>query len=41
MEKLKWNTHVQSLANKLSKVSFYFKSIKEIMIPFIIHNIYF
>jgi hypothetical protein len=36
MEKLKWNTHVQSLLNKLSKVSFMIKSLKEIMSPFMI-----
>ena len=40
-EKLKWNTHVQSLENKLSKVSFMIKSIKENMSPFVICNIYF
>jgi len=31
METLKWNSHVQSLANKLSKVSFTIKSSKEIL----------
>ena len=29
-ETLKWNSHVQSLASKLSKVSFMIKSLKEI-----------
>jgi hypothetical protein len=40
-ETLKWNTHVQSLANTLSKVSLMIKSLKEIVIPFTIRNIYF
>jgi hypothetical protein len=31
METLKWNTHVQSLPNKLSKVSFMMKSSKGIL----------
>lgn len=30
METLKWNIHVKSLANKLSKVSFMIKSLKKI-----------
>jgi len=38
-EKLKWNTHVQSLANKLSKVPFMIKSLNEIMSPFMTCNI--
>ena len=33
METLKWNSHVQSLANKLSKVSFMIKSSKGILSP--------
>jgi hypothetical protein len=41
METLKWNTHVQSLANKLNKVSFMIKLLKEIMSPCMKHNIYF
>jgi len=32
-ETLKWNSHVQSLANKFSKVSFMIKSSKEILSP--------
>ena len=40
-ETLKWNTHVQSLANKLSKVSLIIKSLKEILSPCMICNIYF
>jgi hypothetical protein len=38
-ETLKWNFHVQSLANKLSKVSFMIKSLKEILSPNMIRNI--
>jgi len=41
METLKWNSHVQSLASKLSKVSFMIKSLKEILSPNVIRNIYF
>jgi hypothetical protein len=41
MEKLKCRTHVQSPANKLSMLSFMIKSLKEIMSPFMIRNIYF
>jgi hypothetical protein len=41
MDTLKWNTHVHSLANKLSKTSFMTKSLKEIMSPYMICNIYF
>ena len=40
-EALKWNSHVQSLASKLSKVSFIIKSLKEILSPNTIRNIYF
>jgi hypothetical protein len=40
-ETLKWNSHVQSLASKLSKVSFMIKSLKEILSPNMIRNIYF
>jgi hypothetical protein len=35
-ETLKWNSHVQSLASKLSKESFMIKSLKEILSPNII-----
>jgi len=38
---LKWNSHVQSLANKLSKVSFMIKSSKGILSPYMIRNVYF
>jgi hypothetical protein len=38
MEKLKCRAHVQSPANKLSKLSFMIKSLKEIMSPFMICN---
>ena len=38
---LKWNTHIQILANKLSKVSFMIKSLKGILSPYMIRNIYF
>jgi hypothetical protein len=41
IETLKWNSHVQSLASKLSKVSFIIKSLKEILSPNMIENIYF
>ena len=41
IETLKWNSHVQSLASKLSKVSFMIKSLKEILSPNMIWNIYF
>jgi hypothetical protein len=40
-ETLKWNSHVQSLASKLSKISFMIKSLKEILSPNMIRNIYF
>lgn len=40
-ETLKWNTHVQSLANKLSEVCFMIMSPKEIMSPHMLCNIYF
>jgi hypothetical protein len=40
-ETLKWNTHVQSLANKMNKVSFMIMSPKEIMSPYMLCNIYF
>jgi hypothetical protein len=39
-ETLKWNSHVQSLANKLSKVSFIIKSSKGILRPCMIRNVY-
>jgi hypothetical protein len=41
METLKWNSHVQLLTNKLSKVSFMMKSSKWILIPCMIRNVYF
>jgi hypothetical protein len=40
-ETLKWNSHIQSLESKLSKVSFMIKSLKEILSPNMIRNIYF
>jgi len=40
-ETLKWNSHVQSLAIKLSMGSFIIKSFKEILSPNMIQNIYF
>ena len=38
-ETLKWNAHVQSLASKLSTVSFMIKSLKEILSTNIIQNL--
>jgi hypothetical protein len=38
---LKWNTHIQSLASKLCKVTFMKKSLKEVLSPNLIRNIYF
>ena len=40
-ETLNWNSHVQLLANKLSKVLFMIKSLKGILSPYMIQNIYF
>jgi hypothetical protein len=40
-ETLKWNSHVQSLASKLSTVSFMMKSLKQILSPNMIQNIYY
>jgi len=40
-EILKWNSHVQSLASKLNKVFFMIKSLKEVLSPNMIRNIYF
>jgi hypothetical protein len=40
-ETLKWSKHIQSLASKLWKVTFMIKSLKKIMSPYMIHNIYF
>ena len=40
-ETLKWNSHVQSLANKLCKVSFMIKSSNGILSPYMIRNVYF
>ena len=41
METLNWNFNVQSLANKLSKVSFMIKSSKEILSLYMVRNVYF
>jgi hypothetical protein len=38
---LKWNTHIQSLASKLCMVTFIIKSLKEVLSPNLIRNIYF
>ena len=38
---LKWHPHIQLLESKLSKVAFMIKSLKEILSPNLIHNIYF
>ena len=38
---LNWNTHLQSLAHKLSKVSFMIKTLKETLSPYMIIHIYF
>jgi hypothetical protein len=38
---LKWYSHIQLLANKLSKVAFVIKSLKESLSPYLIQNIYF
>jgi hypothetical protein len=40
-ETLKWSTHIQLLVNKLCKVALIIKSLKKIMSPYMIHNIYF
>ena len=40
-ETLKWNSHVQSIANKLSKLSFMIKSSNGILSPYMIRNVYF
>jgi len=40
-ETLKWNYHVQSLTNKLSKVAFMIESSEGILSPCMIQNIYF
>ena len=37
----KWSTRIQSLANSLCKVAFIIKSLKNIMSPYMIRNIYF
>jgi hypothetical protein len=39
-ETLKWNSHVQSLATKLGKVSYMIKSLKEILSQYMIRHIY-
>ena len=41
METLNWNIHLQSLAHKLSKVSFMIKTLKETLSPYMIIHIYF
>jgi len=38
---LKWHSHVQLLAGKLCKVAFMIKSLKEVLSPNLIRNIYF
>ena len=38
---LKWHSHIQLLAGKLSKVAFMIKSLKEVLSPNLIRNIYF
>ena len=38
---LKWHSHIQSLAHKLCKVAFMIKSLKELLSPNLIRNIYF
>jgi uncharacterized protein YqgQ len=38
---LKWHSHIHLLASKLSKVAFMIKSLKEILNPNLIRNIYF
>ena len=40
-ETLNWNIHLQTLAHKLSKVSFMIKVLKEILSPYVIRHIYF
>jgi len=40
-ETLKWNSHVQSLGNILSKVSFMIKYSKGILSPYMFRNVYF
>jgi len=40
-DSLKWHSHIQLLANKLSKVTFMIKSLKEILSLNFIRNIYF
>ena len=41
MDKIKWHSHVQLLAGKLCKVAFMIKSVKEVLSPNLISNIYF
>jgi len=38
---LKWHSHIQLLAGKLCKVAFMIKSLKEVLSPNLIQNIYF
>jgi hypothetical protein len=41
MDTLKWHSHVQLLADKLCKVAFVINSLKEVLSPNLIRNIYF
>ena len=41
MDTIRWHSHIQSLAGKLGKVAFMIKSLKEILSPILIRNIYF
>jgi len=40
-DKLKWHSHVELQAGKLCKVAFMVKSLKEVLGPNLIRNIYF
>jgi len=40
-DKLKWHSHIQLLAGKLCKVAFMIDSLKEVLSPNLIRNIYF
>ena len=40
-ETLKWNSQIQSFANRLSKVPFMIKPLKEILSFYMIQNVYF
>jgi hypothetical protein len=41
MDTLNWNIHLQSVAHKLSKVSFMIKFLKEMLSTYMIRHIYF